>query len=201
MKVEKVKICDLKPLEKNVRKHNDTQINELIRSLEQFGQTRAIVVDEDNNIMIGNGLYFAMKKHGDEVADCYRKVGLSEKEKKKLILSDNKIFSLGVDNFDAVNDFINEIASDGDFDIAGFDEEIIKRMTASFAEVEEEINSYGIVETPKPTPLHTVESAPVANEEASATKIETPAPTPAPATQPERKAIICPSCGEVIYID
>ena len=58
MKLEVVKINDLKPLEKNVRKHNEKQIDELIKSVEQFGQTRAMVIDEDNNILIGNGLYF-----------------------------------------------------------------------------------------------------------------------------------------------
>ena len=62
MKLEVVKLSDLKPLEKNVRKHNDKQIDELVKSVEQFGQTRAMVIDEDNNILIGNGLYFALVK-------------------------------------------------------------------------------------------------------------------------------------------
>ena len=68
MKIQKVKLHDLKPLEKNVRKHTDTQINELMRSVKQFGQTRAIVLDENNNILIGNGLYEALKRAGAEVA-------------------------------------------------------------------------------------------------------------------------------------
>lgn len=33
MKLEVVKINDLKPLEKNVRKHNEKQIDELIKSV------------------------------------------------------------------------------------------------------------------------------------------------------------------------
>ena len=53
MKLEVVKLSDLKPLENNVRKHSDKQIDELIKSVEQFGQTRAMVIDEDNNILIG----------------------------------------------------------------------------------------------------------------------------------------------------
>ena len=63
MKLEVVKLSDLKPLENNVRKHNDKQIDELVKSVEQFGQTRAMVIDEDNNILIGNGLYFALVKY------------------------------------------------------------------------------------------------------------------------------------------
>lgn len=105
MKLEVVKINDLKPLEKNVRKHNDKQIDELIKSVEQFGQTRAMVIDEDNNILIGNGLYFALVKMNKADVQCYRKTGLSEVEKKKLILSDNKIYSLGADNYDEINNY------------------------------------------------------------------------------------------------
>lgn len=45
MKLEVAKLSDLKPLEKNARRHNDKQIDELIKSVEQFGQTRAMVID------------------------------------------------------------------------------------------------------------------------------------------------------------
>ena len=85
MKIERIKLSELSPLAKNVRKHGETQIKEFVRSLNQFGQTRAIVIDEDNNILIGNGLYIAMNKRGDIEADCTRVLGLSEKEKKKLV--------------------------------------------------------------------------------------------------------------------
>ena len=94
MKIEIIKLDELKPLEKNVRKHNEIQLNELVRSLNQFGQTRAIIVDEDNNILIGNGLYLAMQKRGDKTAECSRVKGLTETQKKKLVLTDNKVYSL-----------------------------------------------------------------------------------------------------------
>ena len=56
MKVIKKRLDDLKHPEKNVRIHSEQQIRELKRSLEKFGQTRALVVDENNVILIGNGL-------------------------------------------------------------------------------------------------------------------------------------------------
>lgn len=55
MKVIKKRLDDLKHPEKNVRIHSEQQIRELKRSLEKFGQTRALVVDENNVILIGNG--------------------------------------------------------------------------------------------------------------------------------------------------
>ena len=59
MKVTIKKLSVLKHPEKNVRIHSEQQIRELKRSLEKFGQTRALVIDENNIILIGNGLYEA----------------------------------------------------------------------------------------------------------------------------------------------
>lgn len=53
MKITTAKIKDLKHPDKNVRIHSEQQIRELKRSLEKFGQTRALVVDENNTILIG----------------------------------------------------------------------------------------------------------------------------------------------------
>jgi ParB-like chromosome segregation protein Spo0J len=83
MKVESIDITKLKPLEKNVRNHAPTQIQELVRSYQQFGQTRPLVVDEDNNILIGNGFYEAVKSTGASKIEIYRITGLSEIEKKE----------------------------------------------------------------------------------------------------------------------
>lgn len=205
MKLEVVKINDLKPLEKNVRKHNDKQIDELIKSVEQFGQTRAMVIDEDNNILIGNGLYFALVKMNKADVQCYRKTGLSEVEKKKLILSDNKIYSLGADNYDEINNYIQEITGMGDFEIAGYDKFILEQMTATDEQVEEAIKDYGTItdtkfiqEEPKQEVTNTyVEKEPEIKNEPVTMVTE----TKVSAEKNEKKYIICPSCGEMIYLD
>ena len=205
MKLEVVKLSDLKPLEKNVRKHNGKQIDELIKSVEQFGQTRAMVIDENNNILIGNGLYFALVKMNKAEAQCYRKTGLSETEKKKLILSDNKIYSLGSDDYEEINNYIAEITSIGDFEIAGYDKFILEQMTATDEQVEEAISNYGVItdtkfiqEEPKQEVTNTyVENEPEVKNEPVTMVTE----TKVGAEKNEKKYIICPSCGEMIYLD
>ena len=52
MKVTIKKLSVLKHPEKNVRIHSEQQIRELKRSLEKFGQTRALVIDENNIILV-----------------------------------------------------------------------------------------------------------------------------------------------------
>ena len=65
MQIIKKYLEQLKPLVENVRKHNPAQIKEMMRSLDQFGQTRPMVVDEDGNILVGNGRHMAMAERGD----------------------------------------------------------------------------------------------------------------------------------------
>lgn len=98
MKVTRMKLASLKMPEKNVRIHSEKQVKEFVRSLDAFGQIRPIVVDEDNTILAGNGLYAALMAKGETEADVYVMKGLSPNEKKKLMLADNKIYSLGVDD-------------------------------------------------------------------------------------------------------
>ena len=212
MKIENVKISDLKPLEKNVRKHSDKQIEEMIRSVKQFGQTRAIVIDEDNNVLIGNCLYMALLKMGVEECQCYRKTGLTETEKKKLILTDNKIYSLGTEDYEGINNFIQEITVTGDFDIAGFDDYILKNMTMSEEEHEEMMSDYGKITDvrfteyeeaiPTPPPVQIIPEAKPNNTVENTEKVTTiVTETQVSAPKVERKYVICGSCGEVIYID
>lgn len=204
MKIEIVKLDALKPLDKNVRKHSETQIKELIRSLDQFGQTRAIIIDEDNNVLIGNGLYMAMKQRGDTAAECSRIKGLTETQKKKLILSDNRIYSLGADDYANIENFINEISLDGDFDIAGFDESVIKEMTRELNAISEDVKSYGLIPDNYVKPREDVKessAAPAQEEKEYPVPHSVVTPTTRETEAKTRTSVICPSCGEVIYLD
>ena len=205
MKLESVKIKDLKPLENNVRRHSEKQIEELERSVKQFGQTRAMVIDEDNNILIGNGLYYALVKMGKTEAQCFRKTGLNEIEKKKLILTDNKTYSLGSDDYDEINNYIQEITSVGDFDIAGFDEYILQQMVATDEEIDKAIEDYGTITDDKLNESNAneeIEGVTTQNTSVNETgPVTVVTETKIGAEKNERKYILCPSCGEVIYLD
>ncbi len=133
-------ISDLKHPERNVRIHTEKQIKEMQRSIEMFGQLRPIVIDEDNFILAGNGIVQAMREMGTKKAKVLQKDGLTESQKKKLMLADNKIFSLGLDDMDTVFDFISEL---DDLDVPGFDEDILESMVMSDEEVTEMISDYG----------------------------------------------------------
>lgn len=143
MKLESVELKLLKPFERNIRIHPEMQIKELARSVEKYGQTRPIVVDENNTIMIGNGLYESLKLLNRDTASVYRVVGLSEKEKTKLMLSDNKIYELGLTSHDALIENLTFL--EGDFDVPGFDSDVLKDLFIEPDDLRDKVNDYGTV--------------------------------------------------------
>ena len=78
---------------KNAKKHDETQIKNVMQSIKEFGVVQPIVVDRNNTIIIGHCRYEAMKRLGyDELQEDWVKVvDLSEEEAEKLRLLDNKL--------------------------------------------------------------------------------------------------------------
>lgn len=141
MEIITLKLEDLVKPEKNVRIHTEQQIREFKRSIEMFGQIRPIVVDENNVILAGNGLYDTLAAMGKDTVEVYRYDNLTENQKKKLMIADNRIFSLGIENMDTLNSFLEDLQ--GDLDIPGFDEEILKQMVSDAEEITEKLSEYG----------------------------------------------------------
>ena len=88
-----MRLSEIKPYKKNAKKHDETQIKNVMKSIEEFGVVQPIVVDKNNTIIIGHCRYEAMKRLGyDELQEDWVKVvDLSEEEAEKLRLLDNKL--------------------------------------------------------------------------------------------------------------
>lgn len=93
MKITVKKLADLRKPAHNIRRHSDKQITEYIRSIEMFGQIKPLVVDEHGEIIAGNGLFEALTRMGRETCDCYVVTGLTDVQKKKLMMADNKVYT------------------------------------------------------------------------------------------------------------
>ncbi len=211
MKIVQKKLADLKLMEKNVRRHSQKQITEYARSLRMFGQVRPMVVDESGVILIGNGLYEALLSMGEEKADCYVMTGLSEKDKKKLMLADNRVYELGMTDTDVFDEIIRSL--DGDVDVPGWDADLLETLNASIREVNEMVDNYGNYQQEDIARYN--ERAPAQPEARSGALQPPSAGLEAQGhteTYPEAQAagdalqtasaryIICPKCGERIEI-
>lgn len=144
MNIITMRLSDMVKPEKNVRIHTEQQLREFERSVKMFGQIRPIVVDENNVILAGNGLYETLLRMGYEEAQVYQYNDLTENQKKKLMIADNKIFSLGIENLDTLNSFLEELQDD--LDIPGFDSDILKQMVSDADEITEKLSEYGTLD-------------------------------------------------------
>lgn len=209
MEIITMKLVDLVKPEKNVRIHTEQQLKEFQRSVKMFGQIRPIVVDENNVILAGNGLYETLIAMGKETADVYKYDNLTENQKKKLMIADNKVFSLGIENLDTLNSFLEDLQ--GDLDIPGFDEDILKQMVSEAEDVTEKLSEYGTLDDEEIQSIK--ESGERKEQQIQKAEAEQATPAPQPIAQPQqempedsedttevKKFVICPKCGEKIWL-
>jgi hypothetical protein len=173
MKVEYMDAAKLKRPERNVRIHTELQLKELERSLKMFGQTRLAVIDEDDVILVGNGMVEAMMRIGMFDVACLRKTGMSQEEKYKLMLADNRIYGLGHDDSVNIQHLLGEME---DLDVPGFDSDVLEALAVNVEDMESTLEGYGSLDD------EDVEKANKGNQ------------------NPDARNIICPNCGESIWI-
>ena len=202
MEITVKRLSDLHLAARNVRRHTDKQIAEYVRSVEMFGQIKPIIADEKGEIIAGNGLFMALTQMGRETCDCYILTGLSEKQKKKLMLADNRVYELGITDMDAFDEIIRELG--GDIDVPGWDEDLLAMMNAAAQDVDEIVNGYGNYEESDVSKLTEQKSSlaePVVQPtQMSVTPDIAPAPTPEGSQGQVQKVIVCPKCGEQICL-
>lgn len=91
MQTIKVNTGDLKPYERNAKKHDERQINNVMESIKQFGFVQPIVIDKNNVVIIGHCRLIAAKRLKMREVDCVRVESLTQEQVDKLRLLDNKL--------------------------------------------------------------------------------------------------------------
>lgn len=213
METKRMKLADLLVPEKNIRIHTDKQLQEFERSVRMFGQIRPIVIDEKNIILAGNGLYETLVRMGETEADVYQYMDLTDNQKKKLMIADNKVFSLGIENLDTLNSFLEDLSDD--LDIPGFDEEILKQMVSDAEEITGKISEYGTLDEDEIRDIkERKERQSIESQTPSfdSNNQETPVNHTVISTSEEiqegqdeettevKKFVTCPNCGEKIWL-
>ena len=89
--VKMTAVRKLRPNKRNVRTHSKNQVRQIANSIQRFGWTYAILVDEHWVIIAGHGRYLAAKLLGMRQVPVIVVTGLNDAEKRVLALADNKI--------------------------------------------------------------------------------------------------------------
>jgi DNA modification methylase len=123
IKVDYLNINILIPYKGNARTHSRKQINQLTASIEEFGFTNPILIDENKMVLAGHGRLLAAKKLGISEIPCVRLDHMTEVQKRAYILADNKLsLNAGWDEdlLATELEFLLNEEIDFDVDITGF---------------------------------------------------------------------------------
>lgn len=122
MDVKNIAVKDLIPYERNTKKHDKTQINNVAESIKQYGFVQPIVIDKDNVVVIGHCRLIAAKQLKMKEVPCVCVEDLTEEQVKALRIVDNKSNESPWD-FDILPDQLAELDFSGfDFDFGLEDE-------------------------------------------------------------------------------
>lgn len=171
------KVQDLIPYVNNSRTHSEEQVNQICASINEFGFTTPLLIDEKDSIIAGHGRLMASKKLGMEEVPCIVLKGLTEAQKKAYIIADNKM---------ALN--------------AGWDEELLKIELENLKELDFNLDLTGFNVDELDDILGTEEEKEVVEDDF---EIEVPEEPKAKLGDIYQlgKWVICKKCGKKHFID
>lgn len=102
-KLTTMQMEDIHPYPNNPRQ-NDVAVDAVAESIRQCGYVAPIIVDEDGVILAGHTRYKALTELGYKTADVLVKTGMTEEQKKKYRLLDNKTGELAQWDFELLAD-------------------------------------------------------------------------------------------------
>ena len=117
-------MAKLVPYAANSRTHSEQQVAQIAASIREFGWTNPILVDEAGTIIAGHGRLLAAQRLGELTAPCITIDGLTDAQRRALIIADNKLaMNAGWDE-DLLSSELQGLTDDG-FDMAllGFSED------------------------------------------------------------------------------
>nr|DAO96522.1 MAG TPA: ParB protein [Caudoviricetes sp.] len=128
MKIEKVNIDSIKVYPNNAKIHTAEQIEEIKKSIQEFGNNDPIAIDEKGFIIEGEGRYLAQKDMGVKEIEVIKLTHLTEEQKVAYMLVHNKLtMNTGFD-LDLLEEELSKISSidmkEFEFDIKEIEEEL-----------------------------------------------------------------------------
>ena len=115
--IERRQIDDLVPYDRNPRMHPETQIEQLANSIQQWGWTVPLLIDESNNVIAGHGRLEAAKRLDMREVPCIIASGWSEEQRRAYVIADNKLSENSQWDDGAFFSELKEL-SDMDFDLS-----------------------------------------------------------------------------------
>jgi DNA modification methylase len=141
-------IADLRPHPLNYRRHPESQLEVLRRSLRDHGLQKPVVVTPDGTILAGHGLVEAAQAEGWEEIAVHIYDG---PHPDAFVVADNYSASLAVDDEHALADLLRRLEADGELSASGYQEDDLAELIARL-EAEEKSGREETWEPPEELP-------------------------------------------------
>ncbi|MEX0718370.1 MAG: DNA methyltransferase [Planctomycetaceae bacterium] len=128
MKIEQWKLADVQPYPGNPR-INDSAVDAVARSIQEFGFRQPIVVDEAGVIIVGHTRYKAAQKLGLEKVPVHVARGLTPAQVKAYRLADNRTAEIAEWNYELLPIELADLKElDFDLDLLGFSQDDLAKL-------------------------------------------------------------------------
>jgi len=123
----------------NSRTHSDTQVAQLVASLQEFGFTNPILIDATNGIIAGHGRLRAAIELGYETVPTIELSNLTDEQRRAYIIADNKLaLNAGWDN-ELLAFELQHLQDVGfDLELTGFNADDLKALTLENPDIDED---------------------------------------------------------------
>lgn len=123
MDIKEINLADIKPYAKNQKKHPETQVKNIATSIQKYGFVQPVVLDTNNEVIIGHGRLLAAKQLKMKQIPCVYAENLTDEQIRELRVIDNKLNESEWDIDLLKTDLIDLSFSDFDIDFGiSFDE-------------------------------------------------------------------------------
>lgn len=141
MNIVTLPMTEIKPYKNNPR-NNLPAVDAVAESIKQNGYRARIIVDENHIIIAGHTRYLALKKLGYTEAEVQMETDMTEEQKKKYRLLDNKTNEYAEWDFDKLKKEVENLDFGG-FDF-GFDMSSLDRLKYQAEEAEPVFSQNGV---------------------------------------------------------
>lgn len=148
MRIEKVNINDITMYENNAKEHPEWQVEQIKKSIQEFGFNDPIAIDEKGIIIEGHGRFLALKDLGYTEIEVIRLNHLTEEQKAAYSIAHNKLTMNTDFDLETLKYEINKLQNEEfDLSLLGFEnielEEIMEEEEVLELEEEAEEKSGG----------------------------------------------------------
>lgn len=127
--VEYLPIEDVTMYDNNPNDHPDEQVDDIVASMQEYGWTIPILIDDDNVVIAGHGRMMAAEQLGYDTVPVIRRKNLSDEQARGYRIADNRFAQGSIWNFPKLRVELSDLR-DKKFNIrlTGFTEKDLEGM-------------------------------------------------------------------------